>query len=387
MCLPQAKRARVSRGPRSREPALEFPGAQPCATHAVRAGGCTGSAPKCEVAVLTLGSICSGIGTCHRAAARVNACNGGIVIRSAFACEVARSARKVLAGDFPFLPLFADVGAVVDRLPSCDVLVAGFPCQPFSQANRRRKGSADARCDVIQHILHYIERVMPRLVLLENVIGLLSFGQDAFLTIARRLQAAGFSVAVRKLRSDVHGGVPQCRRRLYIVAARSPSAAVEWPTPVPARCLPSILADDFRPPGSRPSAAKAAAKIDAVEASLLPSKLTKAERCRMVVNCHSQRGNLRANSTPCLTAARGAQGGFWLLGHRRMMSVCELLRLQGIDPASTCIGTAVSARQAGALIGNAFTLPVIARVLACGLRCLGYEVADPICECDADRSI
>ena len=61
-----------------------------------------------------------------------------------------------------------------------------------------------------------------------------------------------------------------------------------------------------------------------------------------------------------------------------MMHVDELLLLQGIDPASTHIHTAVSARQAGFLIGNAFTLPLIARVLVCGLRALGFEVVDPI---------
>ena len=98
----------------------------------------------------------------------------------------------------------------------------------------------------------------------------------------------------------------------------------------------------------------------------------------MVVNCHSQLGKLFIGKTPCLTAARGGQGGFWLLGHRRMMHVDELPLLQGIDPASTRIHTAVSFRQAGFLIGNAFTLPLIARVLVCGLRFLWFEVVDPI---------
>ena len=67
-----------------------------------------------------------------------------------------------------------------------------------------------------------------------------------------------------------------------------------------------------------------------------------------------------------------------MLGHRRMMQVGELLLLQGIDPASTNLRTAVSPRQAGFLIGNAFALPLIARVLVCGLRSLGFEVVDPI---------
>ena len=96
------------------------------------------------------------------------------------------------------------------------------------------------------------------------------------------------------------------------------------------------------------------------------------------MNCHSQLGKLFIGKTPCLTAARGAQGGFWLLSQRRMMHLDELLLLQGIDPATTHIRTAVSDRQAGFLIGNAFALPLIARVLVCGLRSLGFEVVDPI---------
>jgi hypothetical protein len=62
-----------------------------------------------------------------------------------------------------------------------------------------------------------------------------------------------------------------------------------------------------------------------------------------------------------------------------MMLLDELLQLQGIEPASTHIHTTVSFRQAGFLIGNAFTLPLIARVLVCGLRAVGFdEVVDPI---------
>ena len=331
-----------------------------------------------ETGALAVGSICSGIGVCHKAAAVVNACYAGVILRDAFACEVARSARKVLAADFPGLRLFGDVCEDGVRLPPCDVLVAGFPCQPFSAANRRRKGSSDKRCEVVGHIVRYIERALPNLVVMENVTGLLSHGRDVFLQLVQRLQAAGYSIAMQILRSEVHGGLPQRRHRLFIVALRSPTAAMRWPGSIPMRSLPTILAKDVRPPGARPSAPRAACKIDAVERSLAPCCVTEAESAHMVVNCHSQLGKLFIGKTPCLTAARGAQGGFWLLSQRRMMHLDELLLLQGIDPATTHIRTAVSDRQAGFLIGNAFALPLIARVLACGLHSLGFEVVDPI---------
>ena len=192
--------------------------------------------------------MCSGIGVCHRAAALLNACNASVALRGVFACDVGRSPRKVLSADFPGLRVFGDVAADGARLPPCDVLVAGFPCQPFSAANRRRKGSADERCQVIEHILRYIERAAPKLVLLENVVGLLSYGRDVFLALTRRLQAAGYSIALQTLRSDVHGGVPQCRRRLFIMALLSPSAAVAWPAPIAPCTLPSILSAAAGPP-------------------------------------------------------------------------------------------------------------------------------------------
>ena len=274
--------------------------------------------------------------------------------------------------------MFGDVCEDGARLPPCDVLVAGFPCQPFSAANRRRKGSSRKHCEVVGHIIRYIERVSPSLVVMENVTGLLSHGRDVFLKLVQRLQAADYSIAMQILRSEVHGGVPQRRHRLFIVALRSPTVAMRWPGSIPMRSLPSILAKDVGPPGARPSAPRAASKIDAVERSLAPCCVTEAESAHMVVNCHSQLGKLFIGKTPCLTAARGAQGGFWLLSQRRMMHLDELLLLQGIDPATTHIRTAVSARQAGFLIGNAFALPLIARVLVCGLRSLGFEVVDPI---------
>lgn len=333
----------------------------------------------CGSEVLMLGSICSGIGVCHRAAAVVNASNAGVLtLRDAFACEIDRHARKVLTADFPELRLFGDICEDGVRLPLCDVLTVGFACQPFSPANRRRKGSLDERCRVVDHVIRYIERATPSMIVMENVVGLLSHGREVFTNLVQHLQAAGYSIAMKVLRGEVHGGVPQRRHRLFVVALRSPTRAMVWPGSIPMRSLPSILGDDVGPPGARPSAPRAAGKIDAVECSLAPCGVTEDESAHMVVNCHSQLGKLFIGKTPCLTANRGGQGGFWLLGRRRMMLLDELLQLQGIEPASTRIHMTVSFRQAGFLIGNAFTLPLIARVLVCGLRAVGFEAVDPI---------
>lgn len=326
-----------------------------------------------------MGSICTGIGTCHRAADIVAAHNKNIRLVPVFACERARWARLVLAADFPGLRVFPDARGAAGDFPRCDVLTAGFPCQPFSAGNRRRKGSADARCEVIGDILEYISRVAPKIVIFENVPGILAWGRDVLKRIVDSLRGR-YCIDFQVMTSSVHGGVPQKRRRLYIVAIATESVrqAYYWPAPIAMKPLPALLESIVDPPGSVPSAPKAAAKLRRMQQLVEQHGPTQTELEHMVVNCHSIAGKVFVGATPCLTAARSAQGGFWLLGHRRMMTVSELLRLQGIEPAGTEIATVVSARQAGLLIGNAFTLPVVGRVLVSALRTVvEAAVVDP----------
>ena len=65
------------------------------------------------------------------------------------------------------------------------------------------------------------------------------------------------------------------------------------------------------------------------------------------------------------------------MGKHRMMTVEELLRLQGFNPSQTQLTKVLSARQAGALVGNCFALPVIGRVLVCALCSIGCGAEDP----------
>ena len=163
---------------------------------------------------------------------------------------------------------------------------------------------------MVGHITCYFERVAPSLIALENVVGLLSFGREAFLKLARCLQSADYSVAVQVSRSEVHGGVLQRRRRLFLGALRSPTSAVGWPGRLPMHSLPSTLAGSVRSWGARPTAPKAAAKLDAVVRFLAPCGIAEAESAHVGANCHSQQGRLLIGKTPCLTAARGAQGSY-----------------------------------------------------------------------------
>ena len=60
-----------------------------------------------------------------------------------------------------------------DEIPDCDILTAGFPCQPFSSAGNR-KGVHDSRGMLYKECLRIIEKKMPKVIVFENVRGLLS---------------------------------------------------------------------------------------------------------------------------------------------------------------------------------------------------------------------
>ena len=81
------------------------------------------------------------------------------------------------------------------RTPNCDVYIAGFPCQPFSTAGKQQ-GFSDTkgRGTVFFDILQYITTKRPKVFILENVKGLVTTQNGAYLNaILHELQSIGLS--------------------------------------------------------------------------------------------------------------------------------------------------------------------------------------------------
>jgi len=99
-----------------------------------------------------------------------------------------------------------------------DVLTAGFPCQPFSNAGSRR-GVEDSSGTLYQTALAFVRDLKPRSVVFENVRGLLSFGNGEKLLIqeiSEKLDALGYNVVFSLIDASRHH-VPQKRLRVFIV--------------------------------------------------------------------------------------------------------------------------------------------------------------------------
>ena len=108
----------------------------------------------------------------------------------------------------------------IENLPNHQILLAGFPCQPFSYAGKQR-GFGDTRGTLFFEVERLIEKSKPELVLLENVRGLVSHdGGRTLETIYNKLESLGYGVSHLLLNSAMHG-VPQNRMRVYIVGIRN----------------------------------------------------------------------------------------------------------------------------------------------------------------------
>ena len=102
------------------------------------------------------------------------------------------------------------------NIPDFDLLVAGFPCQAFSIAGKRR-GFDESRGTLFFEIARVLRDKRPRYFLLENVKGLLSHESgQTFQTILKILSDIGYTVQYQVLNSK-NFGVPQNRERVFIV--------------------------------------------------------------------------------------------------------------------------------------------------------------------------
>ncbi len=121
----------------------------------------------------------------------------------------------------------------LEDIPEHDVLIGGFPCQPFSMMGEQR-GFEDTRGTLffrIAEIINYqIEHNRaPKVIILENVRRLLTHDKgNTFSTIKRALENLGYRVFSEVLNS-ADFGVPQTRKRLFIVCFRNQDIAFEYP--------------------------------------------------------------------------------------------------------------------------------------------------------------
>ena len=110
-------------------------------------------------------------------------------------------------------------------IPDFEAVVAGFPCQPFSSSGTRH-GLEHSSGNAFLSVLSLIEQRRPKIVILENVVGLLSTQWGfAFATIIRSLSHLGYSVEWM-VTNSLWFGAAQNRERIFLIAV--PLNSVKW---------------------------------------------------------------------------------------------------------------------------------------------------------------
>lgn len=141
-----------------------------------------------------------------------------------FACEIDGQLNELYHKNFGLKPA-NDIRAInAMEIPDHDILCAGFPCQPFSQANHGGKGfDCPNWGDLFHHVIRILKVKQSRYFILENVAYLKK--HDKGRTWGRMqtdLEAAGYQVDETSF-SPHQFGIPQIRKRMFIVGNRSGS--------------------------------------------------------------------------------------------------------------------------------------------------------------------
>lgn len=140
--------------------------------------------------------------------------------RCVFASELREDLQKLYRVNFPGTRIEGDITKILpEDIPPHDILCAGFPCQPFSQAGKRQGFNDEKdRGNLFYNICDILEYHHPQYVLLENVSNLKGHdGGNTWNTIKQMLDERGYEVAEPAILSPHQWGIPQHRRRIYIV--------------------------------------------------------------------------------------------------------------------------------------------------------------------------
>ncbi len=270
----------------------------------------------------------------------------GIHSQCVFSSDSDPDCQKTYDANFGETPA-GDIHAIHnDSIPDHDILLAGFPCQPFSIIGHR-KGFEDARGTLFFEIARILEAKKPQAFVLENV--KLLAGHNAGKTLARIMEVLhnlGYH-ADYKIINALDFGLPQKRERIFIVGFKTPTA-FEWPKgDIPMKPLRDILekkvpeeyfASDYirkrrlkeHPPTEEPT-----------------------------IWHENKAGHISAYPYSCALRA-GASYNYLLVNGERRLTPREMLRLQGFPDSFKIVCNYSQTRKQA---GNSLPVPVAEAVL------------------------
>lgn len=129
-------------------------------------------------------------------------------------CEIEPYARKVLAKNFPGIPIYSDIrkSSFLEFKNNVDIVCGGFPCPAFSRAGKQGGFEQD---DLFFEIVRCVKEAEPKVVVLENVEGVTKWSEE----IRTEIEALGYRYESAILDARDFG-IPQARRRYFGIGVR-----------------------------------------------------------------------------------------------------------------------------------------------------------------------
>lgn len=305
-----------------------------------------------------------------------------------YTCEWNEFSRSTYLANFPCdtHSIASDIRDVkVKDVPEHDVLLAGFPCQPFSIAGVSKKNAlgmphgfrCDAQGTLFFEVARILEALKPRAFLLENVKNLVSHDKGhTFRVIHRTLtEELGYQVGAKVI--DARSFVPQHRERIFIVGFRDQNGFtfddLILPDPKKGPRLSSVLHPED---GSEPVDEFHKSYIDA-KTGKVSSKYTLSDHLWRYLQDyaakHRKKGNgfgfglVGPEDVARTLSARYYKDGSEILVKRkgkapRRLTPRECSRLMGFDEPNGPFRIPVSDTQAYKQFGNAVVVPVVKAV-------------------------
>jgi len=147
-----------------------------------------------------------------------------------YSSEWNKFAQQTYAANFGEIPEGDITKVPVESIPKHDILLAGFPCQPFSIAGKK-KGFDDTRGTLFFNIEEIVKYHKPSILFLENVKNLKNHDKGrTYKIIKTHLEDLGYKVYAKVLNAKDFG-VPQNRERIYIICFKDHSVKFKFPKP------------------------------------------------------------------------------------------------------------------------------------------------------------
>lgn len=262
-----------------------------------------------------------------------------------FSSEWDEHAQKTYARNFGETPSGDITKIDAAEIPAHDILLAGFPCQPFSILGGKQ-GFEDTRGTLFFDIARILKQKQPNAFLLENVKQLRTHDKGrTFAIIQEHLSQLGYTTYHQVLNA-LDFGLPQKRERIFIVGFREP-IAFDFPQGTGTyKPLSEILEPDAR-----------------AEPSLFASehiRKSRREKCKVEpfypsIWHENKGGNISVLPFSCALRA-GASYNYLLVNGVRRPSGRELLRLQGFPEDFQTVGGLMQLRKQ---VGNSVAIPVV----------------------------